>query len=149
MALDPCVKDILCSLGAPALGAVNALIVSTESNLNALKSQLQVRGVTLGLQNAAINTLNSAAQSTIEGAASVTNLLPLASIQGCAPLGDFQGILSGSVEEASAAVDDLATDAIRAASIDDEVKARIAEIDIQIGFLNDVKSVIQECLRGG
>ena len=149
MALNPCVKDILCSLGAPALGALNALIVETESNLNSLKSQLQVRGVTLGIQESIIGTANQAVQSTLEGAGSVTNLLPLASIQGCAPLGDLQQVLQGSVEQAAAAADELTTDAIRATSVSGEVNARIAEIDTELSFLQSVKDVINECLTGG
>lgn len=146
MALDPCVKNIVCTLSVPVLTSLKALVEAQISITQSLLAQLQARSVTLGIQLVPIQVARDAAVAVLNESQSIANLLPLSLIEGCADLGSLQVNLTSAVQQATSAVADLADDATRTLSLQNELNLEIASLNTQLTDFNDFVTVIDECL---
>jgi len=149
MALDPCVKSVICTLSLPVLNATKALVEGTIVQLQALLNQLQARSITLGIQLVPVELARDAANAVLQEALSVSNLLPLGIIEGCADLGSIQQGLTAGVEQATAAVNDFADDATRLLSLQVELDLQIEQLNAEIQNAQDLVAVIDECIQEG
>lgn len=146
MALDPCVRRVLCTLGAPVLISVRATVQPVVPLLEALRAQLQARLALLQIQVIPIQLARDTALLVLEQAQSVANLLPLGIIEDCADLGDVNAKLARGVEQATSAVEDLADDATRALTIETDLSAEIAELTNTINDINEFLEELNFCI---
>jgi hypothetical protein len=148
MALDQCVKEIICTLSSAALSSLNVLIDGQKSLLQAQITQYQTQLLQYDLIAPAIQASRDAAQLIVDEARSITNFIPLNIIADCVDLGDFYVNISGGIDLAIAYADDLTFEATRLLSYRDELNAIISEFNETIDQLTDIQRIISECLAG-
>lgn len=146
MALNPCVKNVICTLSLPVLVSLKTIIVSSTAQLQSVLAVLQARSITLGLEVLPAELARDAALAVLQEAQSVANLLPLSLIEGCADLGTLQQDLSNGVAQATSAVESFANDATRTLSLKTEVDLGIDELSAAISRQNEFVTIIDECI---
>lgn len=146
MALDPCVRSILCTLSTPVLNSLRTLVTGQVTQITALLNVLQARSVTLGIQLIPVEIARDAAVAVLDESQSIINLLPVSLIEGCGDLGSLQQDLSDSVAQATAAVNDFADDATRLLSLQGEVSAEIAEVNARLARASEFLDLIDVCI---
>lgn len=129
MALDPCVRIILCPLGSAVIGAVNSLIslflVQIDAQILAAQALLiQVNVIVLPARAAA-----AAAQLVLNEARSAADIIPSEIIGDCLTLGTFKVDIRRTIEGAMADVADFKRRAELALSFEDELEALIDELN--------------------
>lgn len=145
MAVDACVKAILCPLGNAVLSALTGIIssqvvvlqgelISLGATLATLEVQLIPITITQGLANAALGTVTS-----------IGNLVPIRLVANCTDLGDNLQDLNASIENTRARINQILNEANRSLSFKAEIEQQIAAINATIDRLNDLKAAIAEC----
>jgi hypothetical protein len=146
MALDACVKSVLCTLSTPILSALRGTVQAQIAQVQSVLGILQARSLTLGIQLIPIELARDAANAVLQESQSIANLLPLSLIAGCGDLGRVRQNLNAAVEQATSGVNDLADDATRALSLKDETDAQIAELNAQLAEFNELVGTIDDCI---
>lgn len=147
MALDPCVKNVICTLSLPVLTGLRAIIVSSVAEMQSALTLLQAQSITLGLETLPIALARNAANAVLQETQSIVNLLPLSLIEGCADLGTLQRDLSDGVAQATSAVDNWAKDATRTLSLKAEVDLGAGELAAALGRQTEFLTAIDECIN--
>lgn len=146
MALDQCVKEIICTLSNAALNSLNSLIDGQKSLLQAQITAYQTQLLQYNIIAPAVQASKDAAQLVVDKARSITNLIPLNLISECVDLGDFYVNISGMTDLTIGYADDLAFEAVRLLSYEDELNAIINEFNETIDQLTEIQLIIDECL---
>lgn len=146
MALNACVKSVLCTLSTPVLSALRGVVQAQIAQAQAVLGILQARSLTLGIQLVPIELARDAANAVLQESQSIANLLPLSLVEGCGDLGQVRQNLNAAVEQATASVNDFADDATRALSLKDETDARIAELNAQLAEFSELVDTITACI---
>lgn len=146
MALDPCVKNVICTLSLPVLVGIRAVVVSSVAEMQSALNLLQAQSLTLGLETLPIALARNAATAVLQETQSIVNLLPLNLIEGCADLGTLQQDLSNGVSKATSAVDGWARDATRTLSLKAEVDLELDELAAAIGRQTEFLAALDECI---
>lgn len=144
--LDPCVRNVLCTLSVPVLRSIDGIVTGILAQASATLAQLEARSLTLGVQEAAINSAAGLATSALDSTLAIANFLPLDLVEGCADLGDLQQQIAEASRRSTAAVNDLRDDAIRATSLKGELDADIAALRLDIDRFNLFQDTIQSCI---
>lgn len=146
MALDPCVKSILCTLKVPVLraldGVIQLVIVEINTQLAGLTASLAILDVTLLPVNLAVGL----AQQVIDQFKAAFQLVPVNIMEGCVDLGTAMGYLNDIADKATASLQDFLEDATALLSLQDELNALQQLLNdnlITFGLLSDV---IAECV---
>lgn len=149
MALDPCVKQILCSLSDTALRSVQGLINGQIALLEAQIAIYQTQALQYDILTLPIVAAQQAAQAIVDDVRNSAFLIPLNAISQCADLGGFNQNLQQSIDVALSAANDFLFEATRLVSYRDELNALVAELNAIIDQFGDISSIIDQCLAGG
>ena len=147
MALNPCVRSILCALSGAVLGAVSSVIDTQIAALTAQITALQSQLLVLDVATLPVELSRNIALSVLASARGVAQLVPVELVAGCLDLGEFNFDLVTSIDAATAEVNDLVDDLNRLLSYKAELAALVAEYEGIIEQFNEVKLVIQECAQ--
>jgi len=145
MALNPCVKQILCALGNATLSSLNGLIQAQLLILDAKIIELDAELAVLDVLTFPLTALGAAAAEAVNAATASLSLVPLNLIAGCADLGDLNVNLTQILDDANADLQDYIVDINRKLSLKEELvalKDLLASIRQQ--FL-DIQLTIAEC----
>jgi len=145
MALNPCVKQILCALGNATLSSLNGLIQAQLLILDAKIIELDAELAVLDVLTFPLTALGAAAAEAVNAATASLSLVPLNLIAGCADLGDLNVNLTQILDNANADLQDYIVDINRKLSLKEELvalKDLLASIRQQ--FL-DIQLTIAEC----
>lgn len=145
--LNPCVKQIICTLSFPVLVALKAVIVGVQTQLQAFLAVLEARSLTLGIQLLPTELARDAANAVLQEAESVANLIPVGLIDGCVDLGGVQQDISSAMRQATAGVNDFADAAAQALSLQAATADEIASIRAKLDRLSAFNDVIDECIN--
>ena len=145
MALNACVRTILCSLSKPVIKAIDNAISVQILFLQEQIIVLQAQIAAMQVQIIPLKFVRGLAQEVVRRALGVTQLLPLEIIADCADLGDFNINVSQTIErflgDALAAIDEVT----RLISFQQELQLVVDEIQGIIAQYKDIKLTIEEC----
>lgn len=145
--LDPCVKQIIGTLSLPVLVALKAVVVGVQTQLQAFLAVLEARSLTLGIQLVPTELARDAANAVLQEAESIANLIPVGLIDGCVDLGGVQQDISSAMRQATAGVNDFADAAAQTLSLQAEISAQIAELNVKLDRLSAFNDVIDESIN--
>lgn len=145
MALDPCVKAILCPLGGAVLGALNGIISAQVAFLQAQVAVISAQLIALEVQLIPIELVRGLANTAIDAVRSAGNLVPLSLMSNCLGLGEMMVGLNNSLDAATAGANRILNEANRSLSFKAELQASVDEINATIDKLNELKVAISEC----
>lgn len=148
MALDACVKDILCSLSDAVLRDLQVLIDGQITLIQAQITVFQAQLLQYDIITLPIQASQQAAQAVVNAARQSATLIPLNVIAGCADLGDFNINLQESIDVALGTSNDLLFEANRLLSFTDELNNLVTSLNATIEQFTDIQSIIDECLLG-
>lgn len=146
--LNPCVKQILCTLGDAALRSVQGLIDGQTALVQAQIVQYQQQALQYDVLGIPVQAAQAAAQAIVDEVKSSIFLIPLNAIANCADLGDFNLGLTQTIDVANSAAEDFLGEATRLLSYGDELNALINDLNNIIDQFTDIRSVIDQCLAG-
>jgi hypothetical protein len=146
--LNPCVKQILCSLSDAALASIQALIDGQIALLQAQIIVFQTQLLQYDVLSIPIEIAKAAADAIIDEVKESAFLIPLQAISNCADLGDFNLNLQQSIDVATAALDDISYEATRLLSYKEELNAIVNELNNAISQFTDIRGIIDQCLAG-
>ena len=148
MALNPCVKLILCALSGAALNAlksiINAQIAILEAQIVVFKTQL----LQYDILAIPVEAVQAAANAVVSKVRSSAALVPLNVISQCADIGNFNLNLQQSITFALGTVNDVLGEATRLLSYKNELNALIALLENVINQFNEILDIIDECMAG-
>lgn len=147
--LNPCVKQILCSLSDSALRSVKALINGQISLIEAQITVYQTQILQYDLLSVPIEAAQQAAQAVVDEVRDSAFLIPLNAISGCVDLGSFNLNLQQSIDVALSSADDLLYEAKRLLSYSEELNAIVNELNAAIDQFGSISTIIDQCLSGG
>lgn len=145
MALDDCVRRILCGLSS---GAQQALALSLDAIVvqnNIAIAALQAQAAALQIKILPVQAARDAAQSVIQAAQETSRMLPLALIADCTDLGQLNLSVLRAVDRELAALLQIVDDLTRLLSIQNELAALIDQLNVLNDLIAQVKGVLAEC----
>jgi len=148
MALQPCVKQILCSLSDSALRSVQSLIDGQVAILESQISIYQTQILQYDVISIPVVIAQQAAQAIVDNVRESAYLIPLGAIGDCVDLGNFNLNLQQSIDVSLSAADDFLFEAARLLSYSEELNAIVAELNDSIDQFNNISFVIEQCLSG-
>ena len=148
MALDQCVKSILCGLGDAALRSIQALINSQVALIQAQILIYQTQLLQFDILALPVEAAQAAVQSIVDEAREAAAIIPLNQISECVDLGEFNVNLNDALNLVLAGFDDITAEAISLLSYRDELNAIVEELNATITQFTDISGVIDECFAG-
>ena len=147
MALDNCLKQILCGLSRPVLLTFDAILLAAQSELGAAAAALDAAIDVLAIPSAAANAALTLAETAVGSVDSALSMLPLDLIEGCAGLGDLNTIFAGTKADATAYLEGVKQKVARFTSRLNELKVAKALHTAQAAHLDEVHQYLQtHCL---
>jgi hypothetical protein len=145
MAVEACVKQILCALSSAVLGALTSLITAQKAVLEAQVIALEAQLLTLDVATVPLEIARSAALAIISRVRNTATLVPIELIAGCADLGDFNIDLVTAIDRATAELNDVVDDLNRLLSFKAELNLLVTELNRIIDQFGQIELAIQEC----
>lgn len=145
MALNPCVREILCALGQASLAAITPILDSQIAALNAQKAVILSQLVALDVASLPVQAANGVAQRVLADVRAIGNLVPLQLVSGCADLGDLNTGLNTALDVVAAEAVTITEDLSRLLSFSEELNAINDEFDELITLFEDIKQEIETC----
>lgn len=145
MALDPCVKAIICPLGSAVTGALNGIIASQVVFLQTQVATITAQLAVLEMQLLPITTAQSLANTALAAVRSAGNLVPMSVLAGCFAAGDMMLKLNASLDLSVAAVNRILNEANRTLSFKAELEQTRDEINATIAKLQEIQVAIGSC----
>lgn len=145
MAVEDCVREILCALSGAVLGAIQSLIAAQRAALEAQVLALRAQLLTLDVATFPIQVARGFANAALAQARGAASLVPLELIAGCADLGDFNVDLVAAVDNVTAELNDIIDDANRLLSFRAELNALVLELERILEAFTEIETVIEEC----
>ena len=146
MALNPCVKQILCGLSDATLRTLQSLINGQVAILQAQIVVYQTQLLQYDVLALPVEAARAAAQAVVDKVRNSAYLIPLNLISNCVDLGKFNLNLQQSIDVATAVADDYLYETTRLLSYRDDLNALIAELNAAVTQFTDISSVIDQCL---
>ena len=147
--LNPCVKQILCSLSDSALRSVKALINGQILLLETQITVYQAQILQYDILSVPVVAAQQAAQAVVSQVKESAFLIPLNAISQCVDLGSFNLNLQQSIDVALSSANDLLFEATRLLSYSDELNSIVDELNRSIDQFNSISTIIDQCLAGG
>lgn len=145
MALDSCVREILCGLSAAVRAALSSIIQGYILQLGTYKATLEAQLIYLDLLAIPPQLVNTLAQQALNEAKAATNLIPLSLIGRCVDIGDINATIEDNVNIIAADLNIILTDVSRILSQSDEIQALIDTVSASINLYTEVLSLIDLC----
>jgi hypothetical protein len=140
MALDPCVRIILCGLSNAVLQSLRALITPQLAVIQTQITTLTAQALKYDILAKATQALANVVIGKIQEIKAGASLIPLALIAGCTPLGDLNLGIQQSIDQLTASFEAFVQDATRMLSFVDELNLAIAS-------LTEIQNLFQEILQ--
>jgi len=147
--LNPCVKQILCSLSDSALRSIQALIDGQVAILEAQIVVFQTQLLQYDILALPVQAVQQAANAVVEEVKQSAYLIPLNQISQCVDLGFFNLNLQQSIDVALSTTNDLLFELTRLLSYRDELNAIVNELNAAIDQFTNISTIIDACLSGG
>lgn len=145
MALDACVKAVLCPLGNTVLSAFNGIITAQVTFLQAEVTFISATLISLQIQLLPLQAVKGLVDAALAAVKSAANLVPVALMNNCLDLGiSMQGI-NNSLDDATASANKKLDEINRSLSYTAELEAKRDAINATIAQLNDLKATISSC----
>ena len=148
MALNPCVREILCGLSGAVRTTLATIIEGYIAQLNAYRATLEAQLIYLDILTLPLQPLNALAQEALNQSKAGLNIVPLDLIGRCAGIGDLNNAISLNIDLAAASLNNITTDLNRLLSQSDEVRAVIAQVDTVISYYGEVLNEMDFCPEG-
>ena len=148
MALDACVRTILCGLGNPVLTAINGIVAAQIAQVDAEIVQVEASLALIGIAVAPIQALQGLAETVVGEARALANLIPLQLLTGCADLGNAMVTVNGVLQTPLAAANTYLARANRFLSFQDQQQALLTELQASRTYLLELQTAIQQALAG-
>jgi hypothetical protein len=145
MALDACVKNIVCALGANVISALNAILDAQKVVLTAQLDAIAAQLVIINIATVPVQIAKDAAQEVADAALSVTNLVPMQTMEGCEDIGQVLDDIRDTVEADLATVNNLLNDLNRKLSFKAELEAAQEFIQEKIDRINEFQLELEAC----
>jgi len=145
MALEPCVKALLCPLGNAVLGALKGILSAQIAFLQTQVAVISAQLIALEVQLIPIELARGLANTAIDAVRSAGNLVPLSVMSNCLGLGEMMVGLNNSLDAATAGANRILNEANRSLSFKAELEASVEEINATIDKLNELVAAIGEC----
>lgn len=146
MALDDCVKEILCTLSIPVLNALSNAITLVETEVNTQLTAITAQLLGLDIAVAPVNASLGLAEELLDQFRVVGTLIPVSTMEECVDMGDVVVGIDDVANRATAAVREFKQDAIRTLSYRDElVELQTTLNQFQLD-LSDVRDFINQCI---
>jgi hypothetical protein len=145
MALDPCVKAVLCPLGNAVLGALNGIITAQVAFLETELATITATLLTLQIQLIPIQAARALANTAVAAVRSAGNLVPVSVMAGCFDAGDLMLKLNASLDSSVAIANHVLDEANRSLSYQAELQQLQTDINATIDKFNQIKLAISEC----
>lgn len=149
MALDPCVKQILCALSDSALRSVQGLIDGQVAILEAQIAVYQTQILQYDILSLPVVATQQALQQVVDEVKESAFLIPLNAISQCADLGKFNLNLQQSIDVALGATNDVLFELTRLLSYKEELNFLVSELNNAIDQFTNISAIIDQCLAGG
>lgn len=146
MALDACVKNVLCTLAVPVLQSLDALIVALQAQLSIQLSAVAVAKLVLAVALAPVEGALELAQAVRDQFNVAYTLLPANLMNGCIDLGDIMQRVNDVTSIATGEIDDFITDANRLLSEQDALNALEIDLNLTTVKFTEFRDVIAECI---
>lgn len=147
--LNPCVKQILCSLSDSALRSIQALIDGQVAILEAQIAVFQAQLLQYDILALPVVAVQQAANAVVQEVKESAYLIPLNLISQCVDLGFFNLNLQQSIDVALSTTNDLLFELTRLLSYRDELNAIVNELNAAIDQFTNISAIIDACLSGG
>lgn len=145
MALDECLKTILCGIGSAAISmlesALQAQVLAAQAALAVIDAEI-IQADILGAPFAVAAQL---VQEVVDEAKGVLNIVPLNLIGTCTDLGELNVSIRQQIDDYTAEAVSVLNDAAALLSYSDELRALKAELQDLIAYYTDVKLVLETC----
>lgn len=145
MALDACVKQIICSLSAGVLGALDDAIDVQLAQLQGAVVAAQAQILKYDVLALPVQAANTAAQAALAQLKAFAGLVPSNLITGCTDMGNITIEMQRAIDGVAGPLNDYTQDLARLLSIREELNALVEEYNQIIDTLNQLKAVIAEC----
>lgn len=145
MALNPCVKVIVCALSEGVRGALNSTIDLYLAQLRAQILLLEAQILKYDVLLLPVQAANAAAQAALNQLRSVAGLIPSNLIENCVDMGDITLNFQAVIDTASGDLNDFTQDATRLLSVREELNFLVEQYNQIIDQFNDLKAVIAGC----
>lgn len=147
MALDPCVKSILCALSAVVLGALQGIINAQVGLLRAQLAILRAELLKYDIAAVPIEIARNAANAILNDARQAAALLPLSLIAECADLGELNINLVAAIDNETERLNDIIDDASAILSFREELNLAILQVERLIEAFEEILQEIAECAQ--
>lgn len=145
MALDVCVRNILCALSAPVLGALSGIIQTQRAALTAQITGLQTQILRLDVAAAPLEAGRVILNQSLGQLRAAASLVPLSLIEGCGDLGQLNINLVASIDQKTAELNETVDELTRVVSFRDELQTVVDEYTAIIEQFDEILLTIQEC----
>jgi hypothetical protein len=145
VALNPCVKQIVCSLSAAVLGALDSAIQLQIANLTVQKNVIEAQILKYDVLGIPIQFANEAAQYALNQLRGFAALIPTNLVAGCADMGNININVQRSIDTVSGGLADITQDATRLLSVREELAFLDQQYSEAISQFNQFRAVIAEC----
>lgn len=145
MALDACVKNVLCGLDGALRTALQTAINTAKVALQAQLASLQAALTVLDITLAPVELIKDALTLVKDQANALNKLLPTNLFNGCVDLGNLvQGINLANLNGLGG-LENALKDASRLLGARDEIEGEIAAINKQLETIGEIESIFSEC----
>ena len=150
MALNPCVKAILCSLSSGLLIGLQSLIDGQIALIQIQITQYQTQLLQYDVLSIPIEASAALSQAFIDSVRSGAAVIPLSTIAnaGCSDLGDFNVNLNQVLDVITSASDDVVFEATRLLSYKEELNDIITALNNTTDQFTEINLLIDACLAG-
>lgn len=145
MALDPCVKQILCALEAPIRGAIGGVISLALLEAQNLLASAQASLAVTQLLLAPVVIANDIAKISLDQFNAINGLIPTNVMVGCASLGNVLGSINDVTAGATADIDNFLAEASSLLSLADELQGTVDSLNKTIDDLNEMEVTLLGC----
>lgn len=142
---EPCVRLVLCPLGAAFVHAVTSVIALLKAQLAAQRALLQSLLQVIEIQLIPIRAGREAALIVLNQARSAADIIPVELVGNCVRLGRFTADIRSTIDTTIADVQDFSRELEQLLSFQDEVQARLDELDEIIDRYTSIEVSLQGC----
>ena len=146
MALNSCVKQILCTLSSAALREIKSILNTQREIIQAQISIYQAQKLQFDIISIPLNSAKAAADLIINKAKKSSALVPISAMAGCADLGDIMVKIQNSISPTISTLEDYSFEASRLGNISISTSGLIDDLNNTLDQFDLLDAVIDECL---
>ncbi len=146
MALEACVKQILCTLSDSALRKLQSIIDSQKALIQVQITAIQTQLIQYDIASKPVVMIKQAADLAIKEIQQTAGIIPLSMISGCGDLGDFNLNLKENMNTALQVYEDTAYELTRLLSYKEELNALVNDLNAMLDQYTEIRDIMDDCL---